>query len=460
MVREPLPLNEPLNGPPIEPQGDAMLPLVALLQLGRRAREAPSPEVLGFVIVNESLQLLAYRQAALWTELGIGQVAALSGLPQVEPTAPYVQWLSALCRHLRRVQPQAGGVDAAALPAALREEWAHWLPPQALWLPLGREGEAAVGGLLLARDEAGSDHELALLKELGHVYGHALAGFVPRRPWHQQLLGWLRSAKARRRLALAALLLCVLPVRLTVLAPAEVSPVEPFMVRAPLDGVIDRFDVRPNEAVQAGTPLFNLDTTMLRARMELARRAVDTAQEEYRQSAQLAVTSEKSRAETALRRGKLQEKAVEMDYTAAQFERVQVKADRSGIAVFADTNDWVGKAVTLGERVLLVADPAKVELTAWMPAADQLPVAPGDTLMLYPQGSPLSGFEARITSVAYRAEVTREGYLAYRLKAAFVPGPAMPRIGQLGTARLNGGWAPLIYVALRRPLAVVRQWVG
>ena len=271
----------------------------------------------------------------------------------------------------------------------------------------------------------------------------------------------LRAGKTRRRVAVAGVLVCLIPVRLSALSQAEVVPQDPFMVRAPLDGVIDRFDVRPNQAVKVGTPLFNLDTTTLRARMELARKAVDTAQEEYRQSAQMAVTSDKNRAETALRRGKLQEKSVEMDYTVEQLDRVQVKADRDGIAVFADTNDWVGKAVTLGERVLLLADPAKVELVAWLPAADVLPVAPGDTLTLYPQGSPLSSFDAKVTSVAYRAEVTREGFLAYRVKAAFAQrSGATPRIGQLGTARLQGGWAPLAYVALRRPLSVVRQWLG
>jgi multidrug resistance efflux pump len=249
-------------------------------------------------------------------------------------------------------------------------------------------------------------------------------------------------------------------VRLSALSQAEVVPQDPFIVRAPLDGVIERFDVRPNQAVKAATPLFSLDTTALRTRMELARRAVDTAQEEYRQSAQMAVTIDKSRAETALRRGKLQERSVEMDYTVEQLDRVQVKAERDGVAVFADTNDWLGRAVRVGERVLLVADPARVELVAWLPASDLMPVAPGDTITLYPHGSPLHSFEARITSVAYRAELTRDGFLAYRMKADFVEGQATPRIGQLGTARLSGGWAPLAYVALRRPLAVLRQWMG
>jgi len=376
---------------------DASTPLVALLQLEHRARQAATPQALGFVIVNETLQLTHYRQAALWSAAGLGKVAAVSSLPQPDPTAPYVQWLVALCRHLHKHAPP-GGVDVASLPDTLRVDWDQWLPPHVLWLPLGREDEPAEGALMLARDEAWSPHDKALLAELAHAYGHAVAAFRPRQAVGQRMLATLRTGTTRRWLLLAVLLACAVPVRLTALAQAEVVPTDPFMVRAPLDGVIDRFDVRPNQPVKAGTPLFSLDTTALRARMAMAQRAMDTAQEEYRQSAQIAVTSDKGRADIALRRGKLQEKAVEMNFSAEQLDRVQVKAERDGIAVFADTSDWIGKAVTVGERVLLVADPAKVELVAWMPAADLLPVAPGDTLTMYPQGAPLSSFDAKVTA--------------------------------------------------------------
>jgi hypothetical protein len=116
--------------------------------------------------------------------------------------------------------------------------------------------------------------------------------------------------------------------------------------------------------------------------------------------------------------------------------------------------------VTVGERVMQVADPNKVELQAWLPTADAIPVASGDTLTLYPQGAPFSSFHATVTSVAYRAETTRDGYLAYRVKASFAIGEPAPRIGQLGSARLHGGWAPLAYVLLRRPLVQLRQWLG
>ena len=439
---------------------DPVGPLLTLLQLARRARAAATPEELGFIAANETLQMLPYRQAVVWTEQGLGRVAAVSGLPQPDPTAPYVQWVAKVCRHAMQAQWPAQAFDATALPAVLQGEWPQWWPQHALWLPLGRQGDAPDAALVLVREQAWPEAELALAKELADAYGHAFAAFKPRAGGWVRAGGWLHGSKARKRWLLAGLALSLLPMKLTVLASAEVTAKDPFFVRAPLDGVIDRFEVQPNQAVAAGTPLFSLDTTTLRARHEVARKAYATALEEYRQSAQAAVTDDKSRAEIALRRGKLQERSVELEFTAGQLDRIQVKADREGVAVFADANDWIGRAVAIGERILLIADPKKVELTAYLPAGDHVDVKAGDVLTLYPQGAPLAAHEARIVHVAYRAEPTAEGYLAYRIKAEFGPGQTPPRLGQMGTARLEAGWAPLIYIALRRPLVVLRQWLG
>ncbi|MBN3802717.1 secretion protein HylD, partial [Paraburkholderia sp. Ac-20336] len=76
--------------------------LALLWQLAARARAAHSEAALGFTIVNETLSLVPYRQSAWWRGSAPGTVAAVSGLPQSDPNAPYVQWLNALCKALAR----------------------------------------------------------------------------------------------------------------------------------------------------------------------------------------------------------------------------------------------------------------------------------------------------------------------------------------------------------------------
>ncbi|QBR02984.1 efflux RND transporter periplasmic adaptor subunit [Paraburkholderia pallida] len=487
--------------------------LAVLWQLSARAREAPGEETLGFVIVNESLALAPYRQAAWWRAPAPvpGAVAAVSGLPQSDPGAPYVQWLGEVCRMLERrsahphargaagraqdgaydasaatagppaqagaydapappARPPAQPADAAsstspfaftahALPEALAADWSAWWPAHALWVPLVDRAGRSFGGVVFAREAPWTPVDEALFAELGSVWAHALAAFAPRASWIERARLALRAGKQRRRVLAALACALVVPVPLTVLAPAEVTPKDPFVVRSPLDGVIDRLFAQPNQRVAAGAPLFALDSTALASRYALANKNYATAQEEYRQTAQLAVTDDKDRLDMALRQGKLDASAVELDFTARELARVRVSAPRAGVAVFSDPNDWNGKAVSTGEKVMLLADPAHVELTAYVPVADNVDVAPGGTLTLYPKSSPLASYDARIDTVAYRAEPTPDGVVAYRVKATFV-GTARPPLGAMGTARIHGRWVPLAYWLLRRPLASARQWLG
>jgi hypothetical protein len=446
---------------PVDPLRD----LGSLIQLGRRAREALSIEALGFVMVNETRQLFSYRQSA-WgranalTERLPAEVLAVSGLPQPDANAPYVQWLAQLVRELVVTgKTAAHAMTAVAVPDLVARDWSAWLPAQALIMPLtGPKGES-LGFLVLAREEPWSDRDVALADELGAVYGFALSRFVNGASWRDRsrVMGWSRSHRWKLLAALAVV--CAFPVRVTVLAPAEVVPSEPFLVRAPLEGVIDHFNVRPNQSVAIGDPLFDLDTTTLRAHSRVAHKAYDVATEEYRQAAQRAVTDERSKLEMVKAKGDLEAKALEMEYSQQLLDRVQVKAVRDGVAVFADANDWQGRAVSIGERVLTLADPGKVELTVFLPVRDALDLDVGSAVTLYPNGSALQSFAATVKTIAYRAEPAHDGLLAYRIKARF-DGGELPRIGLMGMAQLRAGRGPLLYVLLRRPIAAARQWLG
>ena len=445
----------------------ALQALAALVHLGRLAREAEDLARLGFVLTNETRQVLPCRQAALWrtpadplSELAGGGVAAVSGLPEPETHAPYTQWLAALFRHALRLAPAAPvPIQAADVPESLAREWGDWLPARGLLMPLVLHGRVH-GALLLARDEAWQEGELALAAELAGIYAHALAAFAPRRGWRETLREKLGDRKRLTRIGIGAAAVCLFPLRLSVLAPAEVTPLDAFVVRAPMEGTVERFRIRPNQTVKAGDALFDMDTTAVRSRQQVARNSFDAAAEEYRQSAQLALTDDKGKLELATRQARVEEKRVELDYSRDMLDRVLVQAPRSGVAVFTDENEWQGKAVTVGERVLTLADPAKVELTVYLPVADTLALAADADMVFYPNGSAFTSYDGTLSSAAYRADLSHEGVLAYRLKARLAPGQTPPRIGAVGTAKVYGGWAPLIYHVLRRPLVAARQWLG
>ena len=437
--------------------------LSLLAQVTRRARHAATVEELAFLAANETHGLVPYRQAALWRRdrAGIGRVLSVSGTPMIERNAPFPMWLEQVMAAFdsRRRDASPLAVVASDLPADLVEDWAEWLPAHALLVPLSGGGEVR-GALLLARDPPWQEGDARLLGEVADAYGHAWAALDRRhrlRPW--------RLLMRRERwlaIALAALVFGAMwiPVRQSALAPAEIVPLEPTVVRAPLDGVVERIVVEPNQDVAAGQTLLTLDPTQIRNRLDVARKARDVAEAEYRQAAQQAAFDDKSRQQLTILKGRAEQRQADVTYAESLLARIQVKAEQPGIAVFDDPNDWTGRPVRIGERILTIADPAKAEIEVRLPVADAINLEPGAKVALFLNIAPERRIDATLRYASYEATVAPDGALSYRLKATLAGTSAPPRIGLKGTAEIYGQKVSLFYYLMRRPLAALRQMTG
>ncbi len=452
--------------------------LATLVQLGRRAREARDAAELGFIAVNETHALASYRQAALWLDGKGGKaVVALSGVVAPEANAPYVHWLGRVFAELQK-HIEAGSsflIDAAHPPEKVWQEWAEWLPEYGLCLPLPTLGREFRGGaLLLARDEPWSPAEMALLGEWAAIWSQSralqAAGSVWSRAWRslsgQAQAGAQRSGVVNlllnKRLWLVAALagLMFFPVHLTVLAPAELVPLNPAVIRAPLDGVVDRVLVMPNQSVAADAPLFEFDRANIQNRLQIALRALGTAQAEYRQKAQQALFDPASKSQLLVLQGQIAEKSTEVAFLRKLDQRGVVVAPRAGVVLFDAPTEWVGRPVVTGERVMVVADEHAVEVEAWLSPADAIPLADGAKVTLYLNADPLKPVAATLSYLGHEAIQRPDGSYAYRVRASLAESAMRPRVGLKGTAKLQGEQVTLGYWIVRRPLAAGRAWLG
>lgn len=434
-------------------------PLLCLLELGQRARAAASGNELAFLAVNDSRDLVPYRQGALW--LAAGGLHTLSGVVTLEANAPYAQWLDTLCRTLAAQDHRAGprAVDPGQLAPAVRAAWDDWLPAAATWIALPHLA-AGPAGLLLAGDSPLEAGQLALLAEWLDIWQHAWrAAHRPSR-WSGAGVHWWRGSLRRRALVAAAVLaVLALPVRLTVLAPGELVPANPATIRAPLDGVIGEFFVRPNQLVAAGQPLFSFDQAPLGSRLDVAREALATARAEYRQAAQQVLSDPRVKGQLATLLGKIAEKQAQASFLEGQAQRSRVLAPRAGMVLFDDPAEWLGRPVQTGERIMQVAPASEVEIEAWLPLGDAIALAERAPLQLYLAAAPLAPLSARLRYVSLRATPRPDGSYAYRVRAT-LDAATGERIGLKGTAKLSGEQVPLAYWILRRPLASVRQFLA
>ncbi|AEB56770.1 efflux RND transporter periplasmic adaptor subunit [Ectopseudomonas mendocina] len=432
--------------------GSAERVFALFLGLEQQARKVGNTEQLAFAMVNDGQALFGFRHAAL---LIAGKVQALTGISVVEAHAPFVAFVERATATLLKQErlDEGHNVDPTHLDEQARADMNDLSAAHAYWLPLKNRSGETFGGLWLARDLPFNEAEQSLLRQLADTYAHAWLALQPRRPWRMR---WPR----RKLLAIAGALslLLLIPVRQSVLAPAEVVPLGGRVVAAPLDGVITEFLVKPNQSVAAGDLLVRFDATSLKAQSDVAERALGVAEAELKANSQRAFADAESSARLDLLAARVEQKRAERDYARQLLARSEVRAERAGIAVFADAERLTGKPVQTGERLMQIADPSQAELRIELPVGDAIALQPGAEVALFLDSNPLNRHEAQLERSAYEAQTTAAGQLAYRLDARFVDTP--PRVGLRGTAKLFGDRAPLAYYLLRRPLAAARQSLG
>lgn len=432
------------------------------LQLERTARHAESRAALAFTIVNETRRLIAFRQAALLLVDGGRRrvrTEAVSGVAVLDRNAPFLRWLEQVGRHLLKstdLQQAPVAITGGDLPDTLARDWDEFGASSVLLCPMTLPDGHMVGFLWLARDGVWDESDTVLMERLADCYAHAWVALLGRRS-RVSGAGIPKVAGAVLGLSIAALLL--VPVKQSALAPAQVVATDPTVVAAPMDGVIREIYVEPNQAVIEGAALFSFDDTNLRNSLQIAERSLAIAEAEFRQASQSSFQDSEATSRLAFLQAQIDLRAAERDYARELLDWVTVTAPATGVVVLQDKNDWIGRPVATGERILLVADPALTELRVMLPVADAISLSEGARIDLFLDISPTSPVQATLESAAYEAEETPSGQLAYRVKGAFDTQDS-PRLGLRGTAKIYGEPAPLFFHLFRRPVSSLRQWLG
>jgi Biotin-lipoyl like/HlyD family secretion protein len=435
--------------------------LLYLDALRDRALAADSVNALAFTMANDLHSLLEFRQALVFADNGKRvELLCISGLAKPTEDSPYLVWLHRAARwaadQLTGPEPQWLARQAVEPPPDIADGWAEWWPAGVWCVPLHEPGGKRLALLLVLLDERPADSIPAVLHGVLHTWSYCWAALLRQR----RRLGWRPSNRQwAASVAIAALVLLV-PVRQTVLAPAEIVSSDARIISSPIDGVIERIAVHPNQPVSAGTLLFTLNETSLKSRVEVLRKQVAVADAELMAASQRAFDNPQSKNELTVLNGVAEQRRAELAAVTAQLTRTQVFAPEDGVAVFSDPNDWIAKPVVTGERILQLADPARPAMQIQLAVADAIALEPGAEVKLYLTAYPLAPLHGRILETSYQAKTSEDGIVAYRLLASVDGKREQARLGLHGTAKLYGKRVSLAYYVLRRPLATFRAWTG
>lgn len=427
-------------------------------QLGNKAGWLPSPAATSSTAAqpdSEQKQPLVqnnHTQTAIKTEAGVAVSVAA-----VTPAAG----TSASTAEASAEAPAEEAPPKAPPPAEVLDGWLEWWPEGLFAIPLRRRDGVILAWAAFLMEQEPTQLQKQALGHLATLWGYCweMLGGKPRLSLRER---WQSLGRKRHAIWIALALLCAFPVRQSALAPSEIVALDATTIASPLDGVVKTFHVRPSQPIKKGDLLISLDDTTLRNRLEVATQSVAVADAEWMAASQKAFDNIQSKGELTQLQGRAQEKRAELAAVQAQLARIEVRAPHDGIAVFGSADDWLGRPVVTGERIMQVANPQSAGVLIYLPVADALVLDEKAPVKLFLTVRPLSPLNATVTETSYQASLSPDNVSSYRLRATLDEGQSLEdaRIGLHGTAKISGGWVPLIYYLLRRPLATAREWSG
>jgi HlyD family secretion protein len=440
-------------------------PISQYIDLEIEARRCATIEALRYAIVNSTRKLAHFEQAFIaepalqggWT------ITAASSVVSVDRNADAVQallaWIETSGTGASR-EPKLANLSSAVRTPASHVTAEAVAFPYAFWLPIKARDGRILAALIALKAENWRPQHSTLLLPLADAYGHAWEALAPKTQMTAQRI---RSSLTKSRVAIGAALIALVaafvPVPLSALAPAEVVAANPMLVTAPIDGVIGEIFVAPGTWVEAGAPLVRFIDVKLRNDLEVARRSKVVAEARHFKVLQSAVATQKDMQEIGTTKAELDVAVAELQFAEDMLARSVIRAERSGLLIYTSKSDWLGKPVTIGERLMEVGDPAYTEIRIDLPVSDAVAIQKGGDVALFLDGSPLSAIEGKIERTSYRPTLTADQQMAFRIYARIADG--LPkRIGLRGVARVHNESVSLWFYLFRRPIASVRQRVG
>ena len=440
---------------------DKNIKIARLIGLEKKSREARTQDELNFVVVNETRQIIDFVNSylILKTPTDKYHVKAVSDLATVDRTAPLVTYVENIINEKTNISlKEIQNYEVDKLSKSLNLNKPKNIPDNILLTPIFSPQKGLQGFLILTRNEKFNDNEVELARHLSITYGHAfntfLADFSIKDFFKKNFTG-----KRSWIIILAIILISIIPIKITSTAPVEVVPSNPRLITAPFDGVVKNIIVNNNDKINSGDLLIQIEDTDLKNSYNLATQSLQVAEKELLRSRQFSFSNDEEKARLAELVAQVDLKKAEVKSTSERLKNSKIYADKDGIAIVDQKNNWQGRPVSVGEKIITIANPEKVEFLIWLPVKDSLIIKENTDVKVFLDINPIKPLKGKLKRASYQSSLSPEEVLSYQISASF-EGDEIPRIGLRGTAKIYGSKVTLFYYLFRKPITFVRQLIG
>lgn len=433
-------------------------------QLNVKAFNAETVQALTFIILNDTVTAIRYNRAVLWEEdLRKPKILGVSGQVQYNKDALLTKHWQQMHKGIEdRRKPQIITKESLSSDPEVWDLYQSATPTTVIWLPIFHENELVLGLWLeifgTIKSETSVDETLKFLNTyLTPAYGAAWAKLKPKYSFKHKNLG-----KKQILIALAAFLLCSVIIRipLRVIAPCEVIANNPVLITAPLDGIIDELAVKPGDLVKKSQTIVEYNKQVPLRNLKVAQKEVEILQAEINRANALGVTDPKSRTELGILNLKLEKEQQNLQLARWQASQLTITAPSEGIIMSDNPENWRGKPVQVGEKILSINNPNDTKVRIWIPESDNIILETDEVVKVFLNIQPEKSYGAKIYYIASESILSADNLPSFVAEANWVKQPEDVKLGLKGTAILYGQNVSLLYYLVRKPWAKVRSFIG
>jgi hypothetical protein len=433
--------------------------LALINQLQLKAYLAESVASLSFIIVNDTIILAPFKRAVLWRcSSKRPKVLSISGQAAVTQKSALAKEWKKLVKKLKN--PKIASALKAEDFIDAKKDWENYQKnhqqAEVLWVPIYSDKHQTIG-LWIERwnAEPWNDEEQNKFKLLAQGYSAAWKTLAHR----FTLSSVLKKKTPYAFVALLAFLL-VVHVPLRIVAPCEVVPRDPILVTAPLNGIISEIHVEPSQYVKKGELLFEYDKRIPLQQLKVAEKQVEIIESEIHRSMTKGYGDKQSLNELSVLSLKLEKEKIQLDLARYHASKLDALSPVDGIVLIDNPEDWRGKPVQAGERVLVVSDPDKTKIRAWVPIDDNIRIDKEQPMKIILNVDPATTLEANLLFIANNSIISDKDVPAFEAEAKWISDPENMRMGLKGSAVLYGDKVSLFYYLFRKPWASIRGFFG
>lgn len=436
--------------------------LITIQRLTLKAVNASSLQNLIFIILNDTFQAIKYDRAILFRrEQNKVEILGVSGQANINARTELASRLKTLVQKLQKPLEQRilKGDDFSSL-----EEWNYiqsLRPSTIYWVPF-KAGTEELGLWLEIYDDlqAAKHFEMhaPLLKEMV-APAYAAAWGKIHHPF-RKIVSYCTLKNLGIASALFLALLLIIPVHLRIVAPCEVVAAETFIVTAPLDGIIEKVNVRSGQEVIKNQILYEFDKKVPTYKYRSISKEVEILAAELNQAYALGINSDAEASKLSLLDLKLKKSKVDLAYVLQQLDLLMGKSPISGLVSIDSPDDWRGRPVKIGEKIMLINNQGETKLKIWIPERDHIAFDFDLPIRVFLNSIPSKTFEAKILFISPEVKVTDGELPSFEAEAEWLNVEEYPNLGLKGSAVIYGERVSIFYYIFRKPIGALRQFMG